>query len=202
MERQPDVDFVYCNMELFGARSGLMLKRRWHSRNRDLGLSVLLGSFHPRWQGVATSGNALRRALMAQILTLPGEQVAHWRTRPDDCLFYGADILGGHKYYLAEPQAQHREHASNALLLDHSPTRRMRYGLRRERMLAYYRAKITAGPNLLTLARLEFLTKERPTTAEWWLYLGMARCSPQRFFRKTRDMLAITAHFLTELCNR
>ena len=69
---------------------------------------MLLGSFHPRWQGVATSGNTLRRWLMAEILTLPAQQVPLWRTRPDDCLFYGADILGGHKYYLSSALARHR----------------------------------------------------------------------------------------------
>ncbi len=197
--RQPDVDFVFCNMALFGTRSGLMLQRGWHRRDRDLGLSVLLGCFEPRWQGVATSGNTLRRALMARILALPAEQVAQWRTRPDDCLFYGADILGGHKVYLAEPLARHREHASNALLLDRSPLRRMRYALRRERMLAHYREQIAAGPRLLTLARLEFRTKPRPTATEWRLYLGMAARSPQRLGRRLGDMLAITAHYLASL---
>lgn len=196
-QNDPSVDFVYCNMALFGARDGLLLNRRWHRRDRDLGTSVLLGCFHPRWQGAATSGNVLRRALMAEILTLPGDQVPLWRTRPDDCLFYGSDILGAHKVYLAEPLARHREHAANALLADaKSPLRRMRYELRRERMLAHYRSRIDASPRLLCLAKTEFRTKPCPMPSEWWLYLLMAAASPQRLHKRIGQMFSITGHFL------
>lgn len=196
-QHQPTVDFVFCNMRLFGARDGLMLQRAWQRQDRDLGTSVLLGCFHPRWQGVATSGNALRRTLLQDILSLPTEQVAEWRTRPDDCLFYGADILGAHKLYLAAPLALHREHASNALLADQrSAMRRMRYEFRRERMLAHYRARIGASRRLLTLAKTEFRTKPQPTATEWWLYLCMAAAAPQRLHRRLGQMLAICAHAL------
>jgi glycosyltransferase involved in cell wall biosynthesis len=199
-EHHQSVDVVYCNMVKFGARQGLMLQRRWHRRDRDLGTSVLLGCFHPRWQGNATSANTARRALMARILELPSNQVAEWRTRPDDCLFYGSDILGGHKYYLAAALARHREHASNALLMDrHSPVRRMRYELRRERMLAHYRGMAAANPRLLTLAKSEFRTKPHPVASEWWLYTCMAIRAPQRFSMRLGQILAIAGHYLASL---
>jgi glycosyltransferase involved in cell wall biosynthesis len=202
-ERCPSVDVVYCNMAKFGARQGLMLQRRWHRCDRDLGTSVLLGCFHPRWQGNATSANTLRRALMARILDLPSRQIDEWVTRPDDCLFYGSDILGGHKYYLAAPLAQHREHASNALLMDrNSPMRRMRYELRRERMLAHYRSMAAANPRLLTLAKSEFRTKAQPLASEWWLYTCMALRAPQRFSMRLGQVLAIATHYLARLLRR
>lgn len=195
--QQPTADFVYCNMTMFGARQGLMLKRTWQRRDRDLGTSVLLGCFFPRWQGVATSGNTLRRALMGRILTMPAEQASEWRTRPDDCLFYGSDILGAHKIYMAKPLASHREHGSNALLADQiSPLRRMRYELRRERMLAHYRKQIEADHRLLTLAKTEFSTKPQPTATEWWLYTCMAASAPLRWHKRFSQMLAITGHYL------
>lgn len=195
-QRDKSVDFVYCNMALFGAREGRMLTRAWQRQDRDLGSSVLLGCFHPRWQGVATSGNTLRRALMARILDLPADQVPAWRTRPDDCLFYGSDILGGHKVYLAAPLARHREHANNALLADKNPLRRLQYELRRERMLAHYRQQVGANPRLLGLAKTEFRTKPQPTATEWWLYLLMAAQSPERLGRRLGQMLGITGHYL------
>lgn len=202
-DHHPSVDVVYCNMTKFGARDGLMLRRAWHRHDRDLGTSVLLGCFHPRWQGNATSANTVRRALMARILELPPEQVAEWRTRPDDCLFYGADILGGHKYYLAAALARHREHASNALLMDrNSPVRRMRYELRKERMLAHYRGMAAANPRLLTLAKSELRTKPRPVASEWWLYTCMALRAPQRLSLRLGQVLAITGHYLASLLQR
>lgn len=198
-QRDPSVDFAYCNLSLFGARSGLMLQRRWQQRDRDLGTSVLLGCFHPKWQGVATSGNTLRRGLMQRILAMPADQVPDWRTRPDDCLFYGADILGGHKLYLAQALARHREHQHNALLQDRAPIRRMRYELRRERMLAHYRAQIAASPRLLVLAKTEFRTKPRPTIGECWLYLTMALRAPQRWHKRIGQAVGICAHYLRGL---
>ena len=85
-QRERCIDVVYCNLQLFGAREGLMLNRGWQCHDRDLGTSVLLGCFYPKWQGVATSGNTVRRDL-ARILDLPADQISQWRTRPDDCIF-------------------------------------------------------------------------------------------------------------------
>jgi glycosyltransferase involved in cell wall biosynthesis len=195
--KHASVDVVYCNMRQFGAREGLMLKRGWHRSDRDLGCSVLLGCFHPRWQGNASSANTVRRALMARILDLPKPQVAEWRTRPDDCLFYGSDILGGHKFYLAAALALHREHASNALMLEkQSRVHRLRYELRRERMLSHYRKVALAGPRLLTLAKSEFRTKPQPVFIEWWLYTCMAMRAPQRLSIRLGQVLAIAGHYL------
>jgi glycosyltransferase involved in cell wall biosynthesis len=196
-DKHPSVDVVYCNMRMFGARDGLMLKRRWHQRDRDLGCSVLLGCFHPRWQGNATSANTVRRELFGRILALPPQQAAQWKTRPDDCLFYGADILGGHKFYMAAALARHREHESNALMLEkESRVRRLRYELRRERMLAHYREAALAGPRLLSLAKSEFRTKPQPVFIEWWLYTCMALRAPQRWSLRLGQVLAIAGHFI------
>ena len=196
-ERFPTVDYVYCNMSLFGARQGLMLTRARHRHDRDLGTSVLLGCFHPRWQGVATSGNTLRRELMARILTLPPDQVSQWKTRPDDCLFYGADILGGHKFYLAAALARHREHAHNALLADQrSATRRQHYRMRRQQMLEHYRQMAGAHPGLMATAASEFQSKSRPTAKEGWLYLRMAWAAPQPWSLRWAQVVSIAAHYL------
>jgi len=193
---RPDVDYVYCNLALFGAREGQMLTKRRHRHDRDLGISVLQGCFKPRWQGVATSGNTLRRTLFERLVALPDEQVRQWRTRPDDCLFYGADILGAHKFYLAQACASHREHGRNALLADRSSTARLRYELRRERMLAHYRRLIDASPRLLTLAKSEFRTKPVPLWSEWLAYSGFALQAPESLLRRIGKLVAIASHML------
>ena len=202
-QRHPSADYVYCNMSLFGAREGVMLHRRRDRQDRDLGTSVLLGCFHPRWQGVATSGNTLRRELMARILTLPADQVSQWKTRPDDCLFYGADILGARKIYLATALARHREHTHNALLADQrSAARRQQYKMRRQLMLEYYRQLAHAGPALLAEAAAEFRTKSHPTAKECWLYLRMAASAPQSWGLRWAQIREITRHFLLHSTSR
>lgn len=202
-QADPSVDYVYCNMETFGAASGLALTRRRHRRSRDLGLSMLLGAFVQRWQGVATSGNTLRRELLARILTLPPEQAAQWRTRPDDCLFYGSDILGGHKVYLAEPLVRHREHANNALReYRDAPIKQARYAYRVERMLDHYRAMAGCSPYWLKMARREFLTKPSPSFSEWWIYTGFALRAPLRLSARLSQAAGILAHYLRSLGGR
>ncbi len=196
-QRHPAADYVYCNMSLFGARQGLMLNGQRHQHDRDLGTSVLLGCFHPRWQGVATSGNTLRRELLARIFSLPADQVSQWKTRPDDCLFYGADILGARKIYLAAALARHREHTHNALLADQrSAVRRRQYKRRRQQMLEHYRRLAHAHPGLLLQAASEFGSKSRPTAKECWLYLRMAAASPQALGQRWAQIRAITRHYL------
>jgi glycosyltransferase involved in cell wall biosynthesis len=202
-DSDPSVDYVFCNMEKFGAASGLALNRRRHRRSRDLGLSMLLGAFVQRWQGVATSGNTLRRELLARILTLPPEQAAQWRTRPDDCLFYGSDILGGHKVYLAEALVRHREHANNALLeFRNAPVKQARYAYRVERMLDHYRAMAGCSPYWLKMARREFQTKPRPSLSEWWIYTGFALRAPLRLSARLSQAGGILAHYLRSLGRR
>ena len=194
---QPSVDYVYCNMELFGERSGLMLKRARHRYDRNLGLSTLMGACIQRWQGVATSGNTLKRPLLQKILQLPTDQINDWKSRPDDCLFYGSDILGAHKYYLSEALVLHREHGSNALQeFSQNPIKNARYAIRVERMLAHYRAAIGFSPSWLKLAKSEFRTKPRPTASECWIYCGLAWQAPTRMSARISQLGAIISHYL------
>lgn len=193
---QPSLDYVYCNMEKFGAASGLALTKRRDRESRDLGLSVLLGACIQRWQGVASSGNTLRLGLLKQILALPAEQVQQWKTRPDDCLFYGSDILGGHKYYLAEPLVLHREHANNALLeFSQSPVKRSRYAWRLEKMLQHYRDTAGYTAHWLKWAKYEFRTKPTPSWSECWIYCGLAWQAPTRLSARLSQVMAILAHY-------
>jgi glycosyltransferase involved in cell wall biosynthesis len=196
----PSVDYVYCNIEKFGTSQGLMLNKRRHRKSRDLGLSRLLGAFVNRWQGVASSGNTLRRPLLARILSLPHEQVAQWRTRPDDCLFYGSDILGAHKYYLAQALARHREHANNALQeFSNAPIKMAHYVYRVELMRAHYRQSAGFSDHWLKMAKHEFRTKPGPTLSEWWIYTGLALRAPARLSARLNQASAILMHYLRSL---
>lgn len=196
------LDYVYCNMEKFGASTGLMLNRRRHQYSRDLGLSILMGACIQRWQGVATSGNTIKRVLFEKILQLPSDQIKEWKTRPDDCLFYGSDILGGHKYYLAKALVLHREHANNALQeFSNSPIKNARYAMRVEKMLAHYRMMAGFSKNWLKMAKYEFRTKPQPSGSECWIYCNMALQAPIRWPTRISHAVAILAHYLQSKYN-
>lgn len=196
------LDYVYCNMEKFGASTGLMLKRSRHKVSRDLGLSILMGACIQRWQGVATSGNTIKRVLFEKILQLPSAQVKEWKTRPDDCLFYGSDILGGHKYYLANALVLHREHANNALQeFSNSPIKNARYALRVEKMLSHYRMMAGFSTDWLKIAKYEFRTKPQPSGSECWIYCNLALQAPMRWSTRISHAAAILAHYFQSKTN-
>jgi glycosyltransferase involved in cell wall biosynthesis len=196
------LDYVYCNMEKFGASTGLMLKRSRHKVSRDLGLSILMGACIQRWQGVATSGNTIKRVLFEKILQLPSDQVKEWKTRPDDCLFYGSDILGGHKYYLAKALVLHREHANNALQeFSNSPIKNARYALRVEKMLSHYRMMAGFSTDWLKIAKYEFRTKPQPSGSECWIYCNLALQAPMRWSTRISHAAAILAYYFQSKTN-
>lgn len=191
----PSANFVYTNMEYIGDRSGAFCNRL---DDRDLGLSVLMGAFVQRWQGTATSAITLKRSLMEKLLDLPEEFIAEWRSRPDDCLVFGGEILGAHKIYLGDCLVKHRSHGKNALL-SYRKTRmdKCQYVMRSERMLGYYREKAGVNERWCRLAKHEFRTKPLPQFSEFLCYLRLNWAAPMSLIKRLEYSLAICAHFLT-----
>lgn len=197
---RPEVDFVYTNMQLFGQVERPM---QAPGPDRDLGLSVLLGAYAHRWQGTATSAMSLRRDLAARLLALPGEMAAEWTSRPDDCLVYGGEILGAHKYYLGAPLVRHRQHGANAKnAFTGAPTRSYRYLMRSERMLEFYRQQMGVTPRWLRLAKAEFRTKPSPTFAELRAYRWLLAQAPLPWWKRLEQWTALWAHYLGGLRRR
>lgn len=192
--QRPQVDFVFTNMQLFGDQDRPMFPP---GPDRDLGLSILLGAYYHRFQGAATSALSLRRGLMARLLALPPERLADWLSRPDDCLVYGADILGAHKVYLSEPLVGHREHGSNALkTFGPSPLRVYRHVIGSERMLAFYRQVEGVTPRWLRMAKAEFRTKPRPTFWELRAYSWLLMRAPMPLAKRLEHWLGMCGHYL------
>lgn len=193
----PSADFVFSNMHLFGTTERAIHRP---GPDRDLGLSVVLGSFYPRWQGSATSGLTLRRELMQRLLDLPPNMIRQWVTRPDDCLVVGADILGAHKVYLGEPLVGHREHGHNALGgYQRSRLQKARYSYRVQAMIAHYRQQAGITDAWLSCAKAEFRTKPKPRLRElgwYWRLLGLANLP---FTQRWEQRVAIVGHYLKGL---
>lgn len=192
--RNPSLDFIFCNMTLFGTRTGLFHRQL---QDRDLGLSILMGAFINRWQGSATSALSLRRPLFERLLDLPAEMVSEWKSRPDDCLVLGADVLGAHKYYIGEPLVMHREHDANALLdYGKSALTGMRYVIRNEQMLEHYRKQMGVTPRWLRLAKQEFKTKNPPSFREFLDYSRLLGESPLGWRKRLAHRASMLRHYL------
>lgn len=189
----PEVDYVYGNMRMFGSREGLMGR----GPSRDLGYSVLLAAFLQRWQSAATSAVSVRRGLAERVFAFPPAMAAEWRSRPDDCLSYGSELLGARKYYFAEPLVAHREHADNALAAYRRDSAfRYRYMMRSERMLAFYRREAGVDDAWLRLAKHEFRTRSHPGRDDLRAYSWLLWQSRQPLRKRFEQWLSMWAYYL------
>lgn len=189
----PQVDFSYCNLEYFGNRHGS--RYQW-PHDRDLGVSILLGSFVSPWQCSATSGISMRRTLAEKVLQVPEAMIQEYKAHADLFLGYGADIMGGHKYAIAEPLAWYRAHGSNAFLDGEKVAARMyKRMMFRERMLDYYRSAAAVSASHLRLAKLEFKTKGDPSFGDALDYIRMTFQSRLRVTKKVEHMISIIKHW-------
>lgn len=190
---RPDVDYVFGNMRMFGVREGLMGR----GPTRDLGYSVLLAAFLQRWQSTATSAISLRRHMAERVFALPPDMAAEWRSRPDDCLSFGSELLGARKYYFAEALVAHREHADNALAAyGRDAGFRYRYMMRGERMLAFYRSLAGVDEGWLRMAKHEFRTKSRPGLDDLRAYSWLLWRSRQPLRKRVEQWLSMCGYFL------
>lgn len=113
LRARPETDYVYTNMRFLGDRSGTYHHR---ARSGSDGISILVGCYARSWRTSPTSGVCIRRSLAQRLISIPDELAAEWRTRADDCLTYGADVLGARKFYLSAALARYRVHGSNSYL--------------------------------------------------------------------------------------
>lgn len=195
---RPSVDFVYTNMRFFGSRDGL-----YHAscESRDDGISTIQTCYAPVWRGSPTSAIVMRRELALRLLDVSKDMFSDWRTRADDCLVYGADLMGAHKFFLGQPLTRYRAHNGNVWLgqaiAAHDQTR---HCLRTFRMYAFYRAKAGLDPACSTehLRRLkrEFLNKPQPTPQELSACLSLLKRLPISRWRRWRLGWLIRRHYV------
>ena len=156
-------DFVFCGYRTFGNSQTVVLP--W-PEDIDFGYSVIYTLECKRWLGTPTSCLSMRRSVADKILPLPLEE--DWRTRADDCLVFGASLVGARKHYLAQPLVRYRVHDRNAYF--GKPYHRERDFLRKLainrlfghvlRRMGYDRERLAA------LAHREFRTLPHPSFKE------------------------------------
>ncbi len=163
---------------------------------QDWGCSVALALFCRTWIGAPTSCLALRRELLEQILPIP--YLEDWRTRADDCLIYGASLLGGHKYSLDLPLIRYRCHGANAF------ARRARQPVdvyhRRLALNRLFELMLHRGgwqrETLGELAHREFQTIDKPTFRQWKQHLKVPHLARVRWSRRFAAWASMTGYYL------
>ena len=166
---------------------------------RDLGYSVVLTVCRRAWIGAPTSCLSLRRSLLQRILPLPF--LEDWRTRADDCLVFGASVLGGKKYQLDYPLVRYRYHGENQFArrkYSTSDVYRRRLALNR-----LFDHLVRSGgwdrASLAELAHREFQTLPRPSFRQWGDYARISLSRHVRWSRKLALLASITGYYLLGL---
>ncbi|MGG6269251.1 glycosyltransferase family 2 protein [Leptolyngbya sp. AN03gr2] len=114
-QAHPVCEFLFLSADFFGAEeriSSCYPPQCFSKRNyRDLGYSKLTTLHRKTWIGHRTSTVSMRRSVLEKLFPLPF--LEDWRIRADDCLVYGASIVGARKFYLEAPLVKYRVHGSN-----------------------------------------------------------------------------------------
>lgn len=187
------LDFVSTNMRYFGTREGLYDSR---VSDYDHGLTALPTVFLGHWCGGPASAVSLRRALAARVLDLPEPIRRDWRTAADDCLVYGASVLGAHKKYLAAVTVAYRMHGKNVSLERRDAVLHLHHKYRVQRLLDHYLRIGGFRAESLCLTKEEFKTKPRPSAGELGLYLELLRRAPLSPFRRIEQSVAMLRRYL------
>jgi glycosyltransferase involved in cell wall biosynthesis len=187
-----DIDFVFSDVQLFGAE-----QRRigWSTRAEDLGFTAVSTYLKPHWYGAPTSALALRTAMARRCLALPGELLATWRICADNCLVYGASLLGARKYFLPTGAVGYRVHGNNGWYGRRTHEAIYLNKLHSRGLIEHYARTAGLSPLCVDLVRREFLTKPKPARREVFRYAGIALYGDHpwwtRYWRALRILLRL-----------
>lgn len=109
-DQRREIDFIFSDVQLFGDAQGPL---GYADRAIDLGYTAISTYLDAHWYGAPTSALALRTAYARRALDLPAEVLPTWRLSADNCLVYGASILGARKLFLPTGCVHYRIHGNN-----------------------------------------------------------------------------------------
>jgi glycosyltransferase involved in cell wall biosynthesis len=188
----PECEFLFCGHKIFGDQEDCISP---YLRDRDLGYSTISALYAKSWVGGVTSTLSMKRFILDKILPIP--YVEEWRTRADDCLVFGASVVGARKFYMHKHLVKYRIHAENRfngrVFDDNYYYKR---SLRVYQLLSFMSHRMHYDDEILKLAWLEFLTIPSPTRKELALYTGIILLSRIHFMRKLKGILSNLRHFL------
>ena len=170
-DARADVDFVFSDVSLMGNETG---RQGYADQAIDLGYTALSTWVHARWYGAPTSALSLRRPMVSRVLDLPAEMVSEWRISADNCLVFGASVLGARKYFLPTAAVNYRIHGRNGWWHDQARMAEFRAMFRSRTLINHYASRSGLDGLSLDLAKAEFLSRGISSWSEACLYAGLA----------------------------
>ena len=190
----PMCDFLFCSAELFGNEERIA---SCYENNRDLGYSKIATLHRQVWIGHRTSTLTMRRTILEKFLPIP--YLEDWRVRADDCIIFGASIVGARKFYLAQPLVNYRVHGNNnhyARKEKRTPEYLERYKQAKTRLFSFLSEKMNDSKNLDQFAHFEFKTIPKPNQTEFNLYKSIVKQSKLPKCKKVIHLFSVYSHFI------
>lgn len=187
-DTRADVDFVFTDIVLFGNETATIA---YAERATDLGHTAISTYALTSWYGAPTSALSLRRTLAQRCLALPEAFARTWRLSADNCLVYGASVLGGRKYFLPTGTVGYRIHGRNGWWSKRSALANYRNRLDSRALIAHYAAMAGVDASCIELAKLEFKTKPAPSASERRRYAALCLRGDAPWWKRYERALAV-----------
>ncbi|MEM7715791.1 MAG: glycosyltransferase family 2 protein [Cyanobacteria bacterium P01_A01_bin.68] len=192
----PECDFLFCSAEIFGNQERIV---DCYENNRDLGYSKVATLYKQVWIGHRTSTLSMRRNVLEKFLPIP--YLEDWRVRADDCIIFGASIVGARKFYLAQPLVKYRAHGNNnhfGRKEKRTPEYLEKYDQAKTRLFSFLSEKINHPSNLDKFAHLEFKTITQPNREEFNIYKSIVKQSRLPKWKRAINLLSLYIYFLSK----
>ena len=210
----PECDFLFCGYEnlkdLGSSSSDEVIQHQESQINilqyvRNRGCSAIYTLHTKSYIGSPTSTLSMRRKTAEKILPFP--YLEDWRIRADDCLVYGASLIGAIKFTLSLKLVQYRIHTRN----NHVNKTKEELKERKE-ILALYRRNLALNrlfnlfsqkmnyldkSELISIIPFEFKTIPQPDSNDFWNYFKLLWNSHLKIPIKIKSSLIMTKHMLS-----
>jgi glycosyltransferase involved in cell wall biosynthesis len=183
---KPECGFLSCEMGIFKHVEQIyqppsqeqITKSSEHIR--DCGYSMILTLEEQWYVGSPTSGNSIRREYLSNIL--PCNYLGNYRIPADNCVVYGASIIGARKFFIGLPLVAYRMHGKNdsltaSFLKDRFKLYQNQIALTQLFTFLCHRMNYTQ-PFISRNAPYEFKTIEHPTWELFFIYIKIIMRSP------------------------
>lgn len=190
----PKYDFLFCSAEIFGNLEKIV---DCYENNRDLGYSKIATLYKKVWIGNRTSTLSMRRIILEKFLPIP--YLEDWRVRADDCIIFGASVVGARKFYLAQPLVKYRAHGNNnhfGRKEKRTPEYLERYNQAKTRLFSFFSKRINYPSNLDKFAHIEFRTIPKPNQEEFNIYKSIVKQSKLPKWKRAINLLSLYTHYL------
>ncbi|MBW4502122.1 MAG: glycosyltransferase [Scytonema hyalinum WJT4-NPBG1] len=198
--RHRECDFLFCAYNKFGAVEGTFQS---DAVDLDLGYSVIRTLCIGEWIGSITSTLSIRREILRKFLPIP--YIEDWRVRADDCLVWGASLVGAKKFYMSKPLVMYRihnnNHYHNKKSLEIDKNYEYKRFLKCNSLFNYITKKndFTLPLSLSLTSLNEFKTIPCPKFKDLLVYLKIILLFEQNFYSKIKGIVSLFSYFLKKL---